>query len=148
MSLLDNKKAGFNYEFLDKYEAGLELTGPEVKTVRGGHGSLDGSYVSLRGGEAFLLNAFFPPYQPGNVPDSYDARRPRRLLLSKNQLAILLAQEKERGLTLVPLSVYNKGRVLKLSFATAKGKKKADKRETIKRREADREIRRTLKTEN
>ena len=147
MSLLDNKKAGFNYEFLDKYEAGLELTGPEVKTIRGGYGSLDGSYVSLRGGEAFLLNASIPPYQPGNVPDSYDDRRPRRLLLSKNQLAVLSAQEKEHGLTLVPLSVYNKSRVLKLSFAVAKGKKKADKRETIKRREADREIRRTLKTE-
>ncbi|PIR46314.1 MAG: SsrA-binding protein [Candidatus Vogelbacteria bacterium CG10_big_fil_rev_8_21_14_0_10_45_14] len=140
MSLLENKKATFNYEILDKYEAGLELLGQEVKSLRLGHGSLSGSYVTIRKGEMFLVGATIPPFQPKNAPDGYDDKGDRRLLVKKRELKYLIGKTDERGLTLIPLSVYNKGRFIKLSFALAKGKKKHDKRSTIKEREDRRHI--------
>ncbi len=145
MSLIDNKKAGFNYELLDKYEAGLELHGFEVKSLRLGHGSLAGSYITLRGGEAFLVGATIPPFQPNNTESGYEPTRPRKILLKKSELNHLVGKVEERGLTLMPLAVYNKGRYLKLSFALAKGKKKYDKRSTIKEREDNRQMQRVLK---
>jgi len=145
MSLIDNKKASFNYELQDQFEAGIELFGFEVKSLQGKRGSLLGSYVAVRGKEAFLLNSEIPPYQPKNSPDNYEPLRPRRLLLSKKEIQKLTEYENQRGLTLVPISMYNKGRNIKLSFAVGRGKKTKDKRETIKRREADRDINRTLK---
>jgi len=147
MTLLEHPKARFDYEILETFEAGLELTGYEVKTLRKHQGSLLGAYVVVRGGEAFLVGATIPPYQQNNTPKEYDATRPRRLLLSKKELGTLANTESTKGLTLVPVSVYNKGRVLKLSVAIARGKKKFDKRETIKKRETDRDIRRTLKND-
>lgn len=146
MSLIENKKAGFNYELLDKYEAGLELFGHEVKSLRLGHGSLTGSYITIRGGEVYLVGATIPPYQPNNTDGGYNEHRDRKLLLHKEQLKHLIGKTEERGLTLIPLSVYNKGRYLKLSFALAKGKKKADKRSTIKEREDKRYMSRVLKS--
>lgn len=143
--LLCNKKASFNYEFLHKLQAGIELLGFEVKALRQNQGSLEGAYAIVRGGEAFLVNAFIPPYQPKNTPKEYDPRRPRRLLLLKKEIAELASAERKKGLTIVPVSVYDKGRKIKVELAIARGKKKYDKRETIKRREAEREIRRTLK---
>jgi len=145
-TLVQNKKAGFNYELLDHYEAGLDLLGFEVKALKNGRGSLEGSYVIIRGGEAFLVGAQIPPYQPANTPATYDPKRNRKLLLTKKELKVLLGKESEKGLTLVPISVYNKGNLLKLKLAVARGKKKFDKRETIKKREAKREIDRTLKS--
>ena len=145
MSLIQNKKAYFNYEILDKYEAGMELLGLEVKALKSGMGSLDGSRVSIRGGEAYVLNMNIPTYQPNNTPDSYDPTRTRRLLLKKKELEELEKVEGQKGLTIVPLSVYNKNRKLKLEIASVRGKKKYDKRETIKRRDTEREIRRNLK---
>jgi len=145
MSLIENKKAGFNYELLDKYEAGLELFGHEVKSLRLGHGSLTGSYITIRGGEVYLVGATIPPYQPNNTESGYNEHRDRRLLLRKVELKHLIGKTQERGLTLIPLSVYNKGRYLKLSFALAKGKKKHDKRSTIKEREDKRHIDRIMK---
>jgi SsrA-binding protein len=144
-NLIDNKTAKFNYTIQDNYEAGVELLGMEVKSIKTGRGSLLGSYVVIRGGEAFLLNCEIPPYQVKNMPDKYDPRRPRKLLLTKKELKTLADFESDKGLTLVPISMYNKGRNIKLSFAVARGKKLRDKRQTIKSREADREINRSLK---
>ena len=147
MALIEHPKARFDYEILETFEAGLELFGHEVKTLRKHQGSLLGAYVVVRGGEAYLVGASIPPYQQNNVPKEYDPARPRRLLLSKKELGALSNTESTKGLTLVPISVYNKGRVLKLSLGIARGKKKFDKRETIKKRETDREVRRTLKNQ-
>ena len=99
-----------------------------------------------RGGEAYLVGATIPPWQQANAPKSYDPERPRKLLLSQKEIMRVAAAESEKGLTIVPLKVYNKGRVLKLSIAIARGKKKEDKRETIREREEKRRIDRTLKT--
>jgi len=148
MSLIENKKVHFNYEILEKLEAGLELLGHEVKSLRKGTGSLEGAHVGVRGNEVFLIGANIPPYQPGNTPKNYDAYRSRKLLLTKAEIKELLGKEKTKGLTIVPISVYNKGNKLKISIGIARGKKKYDKRETIKKRELDREVRRTLKNES
>ena len=141
----ENRKARFDYEILEKYETGIELLGTEVKSVRGGRMSLEGSFAIIRGGEAFLVNANIPPFQPKNAPKDYDPLRNRKLLLTKKELAKLAGSEKNKSLTIVPLTVYNKGRKIKVSVALSKGKKKFDKRETIKKRETDREIRREHK---
>jgi len=146
-TLLQNKKAGFNYEILQKMDAGIELLGLEVKSLRKKLGSLDGAYVTVRGGEAFLLNAYIPPFQPNNTPKGYDSRQNRRLLLTKNELVELAKTEGQKGLTIVPISVYNSGRKIKVEIGIARGRKNYDKREVIKKKETDREIRRTLKNE-
>ncbi len=141
----ENKKAYFNYEILEKITAGIELLGFEVKAVRAGHMSLDGSYVVVRGGEAFLIGSSVTPLQPKNIPTDYDERRNRKLLLTKKELKSLTESEKKNGLTILALSVYNMGRKIKVELGVARGKKKSDKRESIKKRESDREIDRTLK---
>ena len=141
----ENRKARFNYEFLEKYETGIELLGTEVKSVRGGQMSLEGAFVIARGGEAYLINANIPPYQPANAPKDYDPLRNRKLLLTKKEIAELAGSEKNKSLTIVPISVYNKGRKIKVEIALSKGKKKFDKRETLKKRDTDREIRREYK---
>jgi len=141
----ENRKARFNYEILEKYEAGIELLGTEVKSVRGGQMSLEGSFVIVRGGEAFLINANIPPYQIKNAPKNYDPLRNRKLLLTKKEVAKLAASEKNKSLTIVPILVYNKNRKIKVEIALVKGKKKFDKRETLKKRDVDRELRREYK---
>ena len=146
-TLVEHPRAKFDYELLETYEAGLELHGHEVKALRKHAGSLLGSHVIVRGGEAFLVGATIPPYQAGNTPKEYESGRARRLLLSKKEIRELADKEGTKGLTIVPLSVYNKGKVLKLSLAVARGKKTFDKREVIKKRETDIAIRRTLKNQ-
>ena len=141
----ENRKARFNYEILEKYEAGIELLGIEVKSVRGGQMSLEGAFVIVRGGEAYLINANIPSYQAKNAPKDYNPIRNRRLLLTKKEIAELADSEKNKSLTIVPISVYNKSRKIKVEIALVKGKKKFDKRETLKKRETDREIRREYK---
>lgn len=141
----ENRKARFNYEILEKYEAGIEFLGAEVKSVRGGRMSLEGAFIIIRGGEAFLINANIPPYQLKNSPKDYDPLRNRKLLLTKKELTKLAGSEKNKSLTIVPISVYNKGRKIKVEIALVKGKKKFDKREMLKKREIDREIRREYK---
>jgi len=140
-----NKKAFFDYEILEKFEAGLELKGYEVKALKNGRGSVTGARVLIRGGEAFVVGMDIPPYQPANAPVGYDSGRTRRLLLHKKEIRYLEGKAKERGLTLVPISVYTKGNLVKLEFGAGRGKKKSDKRETIKKREAQRKIERALK---
>src|SRR3989339_2150248 len=138
----ENRKARFDYEILGKYEAGIELLGMEVKSIRNGKMSLESAFVIIRGGEAFLINVNIPPYQPNNVLKDYNPLRNRKLLMTKKEIAILAGSEKNKSLTIVPISVYNKGRKIKVEIALVKGKKKQDKRESIKKREIDREIRR------
>jgi SsrA-binding protein len=147
MALIENKKARFDYEILDRYEAGAVLLGHEVKALRAGKGSLEGARVGVRGGEAFLIGATIQPYQVGNTPKGYDVERSRRLLLSKKEIAVLAGAEGQKGLTIVPLKWYNSNRKLKLAIAVARHKKKYDKRASLKERDTKREIGRTLKNE-
>ena len=146
-TLISNRKASFNYEFLERFEAGIELSGAEVKSLRAGRGSLDGAYVIVRGSQAWLEKLDIPPYQPGNIAGGNSeaaSDRPRKLLLTRPEISRLasVGTGSAKGLTIVPISVYNKGRKLKLEIVLARGKKKFDKRETIKRRDTERAIRR------
>lgn len=145
MALLQNKRARFDIAVERELEAGIELEGFEVKSVRGGRGSLVGSRVLVRGGEAYLVGATIPAWQEANAPKDYDPTRPRRLLLNKKEITQLASAEDEKRLTTVPLSMYNKGRYVKLSLGIGRGKKEYDKRQTIKEREDKRKIARTLK---
>jgi SsrA-binding protein len=146
MALIENKKVGFDYSILETMEAGIELRGYEVKSLRAGQGSLKGARVVARGGEAYLVGASIPAWQAANAPKSYDKERSRRLLLSQKEIARISSAEGEKGLTIVPISVYNKHRMLKLEIAIARGKKKEDKRHSIRERDEKRRIDRTLKT--
>lgn len=143
--LSENKKAYFNYEILEKFEAGISLIGQEVKSIKTRGVSLTGSYVVLRDNEVFWIGINIPPYQPKNAPKDYNPARTRKLLLKKSEIKYLIGKTRQKGLTLVPLRVYTKNGKIKLEFGIAKGKKKADKRESIKKRESQREIARALK---
>lgn len=146
-NLIENKKAGLNYEWLETYETGAELLGGEVKSLKAKQGSLEGARVLIRGGEAYVVGMFIPPYQPNNQKSAvYDPYRTRRLLLKKGELAELATKGEQRGLTIIPLSVYNKGRFLKFKIAVARGKKKFDKREALKKKESKRDVARDLKS--
>lgn len=123
----------------------MELLGFEVKSIREKQGSLDGAYVIIRGQEAFLVGVSIPPYQVGNTPTDYDPLRNRKLLLTSEEIQKLADMEHTKGLTIIPISVYNKGRNLKVKIALVRGKKQFDKRDTIKKRESDRDINRSLK---
>jgi len=142
---VQNKKARFDYEILERFEAGLVLAGYEVKAIRAGKASLQGSYVVVRGGEAYLVSTSIAYYQEKNTPESYEQDRPRKLLLSKKELAKLEAAESQPGLTIVPIRLYNAGRHIKLEIGIARGKKQHDKREAIKDRDSKRDIGRELK---
>ena len=143
--LVQNKQARFGFEFLEEYEAGLVLEGQEVKSIRSGGANLKGSFVHIRDGQAWLVNAHIPLYAKAGKPADYDPDRTRRLLLHKRELIRLIGKLAQKGLTLVPICVYTKGSKLKLSFALARGKKKFEKREAIKKRDIERDIRRSLK---
>lgn len=141
-SLIYNKKIGLDYEILETFEAGIELVGTEVKSIRNNQGSLLGSHITVRGGEVFLIASNIPPYQIKNVAESYDPKRNRKLLLTKIEIQKLASLEAKKGLTVVPISVYNKGKKIKVQIAIVRGKKKFDKREDIKKRDVDRDLRR------
>jgi len=144
-TLVTNKKAHFDFEIIEEIEAGAELLGYEVKSLKANQGSLVGARVVIRGGEALLVGATIPSYQPNNTPDGYDPERTRRLLLSKKQVLEVQRAEESDGLTTIPISWYNKGRLVKLSIGIARGKKKADKRQKIKARDTARDLGRDLK---
>lgn len=141
----ENRKAHFDYEILEKFEAGLVLSGAEVKSIRGGRMNLTGSYVNFHNGEPYLIGASIAPYQPKNQPSDYDPSHTRKLLLNKKEINYFLGKIKQKGLTLVPLKVYNKGRRIKIEIGLARGKKQYDKRTVISKRESDRKIERELK---
>ena len=145
-TLIEYKKAGLKFERLQELEAGIELLGHEVKSLRAKQGSLDGSRVVVRGGEAYIVGMSIPPYQASNVPKGYDPERTRRLLLKKSEIALLADQDAKKGLTIVPIEVYTKGRNVKARIAIVRGKNKTDKREDLKRRDAKREAERVMKS--
>lgn len=148
MGLIENKYIGREYEILESFDAGIELLGHEVKSLKEGRGSLKGAYVIIRGGEAFLVGMHIPAYQSANTPKGYDEYRPRRLLLTKKEISRLFGLEKERGLTILPKRVYNKGNKLKVALVVVRKLKKHDKRELLKKKEARRETERFLKKES
>jgi SsrA-binding protein len=153
MNLIEHKKARLDYEILKEFEAGIELLGPEVKSLRGKHGKLEGAHIVARpsgkkgGFEAYIVGMQIPPYQPSNTPESYDPERTRRLLLTTKETTELAAYEGQKGLTIVPISVYSKAGKLKLKLAAARGRKKYDKRAVMKERDTKRDIQRTLKNQ-
>lgn len=146
-TLATNKRAVFDYEILDKYEAGLMLSGAEVKSVKNGHLSLKGSFVTLHENELYITNAHISPYPFANPKIAYDPTRSRKLLVRKAEIRSLIGKMHVKGLTLVPLRVYTKKRLVKLEFAVGRGKKAFDKRSDIAKKESKREMDRKLKSQ-
>ena len=142
--LCSNRKARYDYHIEETYETGIALTGTEVKSVRAGRANLRDSYAALKGGEMYLLNCHISPYEGGNR-FNHDPLRPRKLLLHKSEIQRLVGKVREKGLTLVPLSLYAKGRRVKVELALVRGKRLYDKRETIKRKTAEREAAAAMK---
>lgn len=143
--LIENKKAKMRYTLVEAFSAGIELSGSETKSLRGKHGSLDGSRIIVRGGEAYLVGMTIPPYQGGaNAPKAYDPEHPRRLLLKKDEIAQIAEAETKKGLTSVPFEVYN-NRYIKVRIGIVRGKGKTDRREELKKKDADRDIERVMK---
>lgn len=143
--LAQNRKAYFNYQILEKFEAGISLIGQEVKSIKTRGVNLAGSYVIIKDDEVFWIGAKIPPYQPKNAPPDYNPERSRKLLLKRSEIKYLIGKVKQKGLTLIPLRVYTKKGKIKLEFGIAKGRRKVDKRELIKKREIERELKRELK---
>jgi len=140
-----NQKAYHNYYISDPIEAGLVLTGTEIKSLRGGRVNLGDAYVKPENGEMWLLNAHIARYEPGSYM-SHEPTRQRKLLVHKKEMRLMLCRIKERGLTLVPTKIYIKGNIAKVEVAVGKGKKLYDKREVIEKRECERELGRVLKS--
>ena len=139
-----NRKAKYDYEFLDKYEAGIVLTGTEIKSVRNGQANLKDSYAIIRNNEAYLLNMHISAYKQGNI-FNHDETRTRKLLLHKNEIKKINDKISIKGLTLVPIKLYFKNGIAKIELAVARGKHTFDKKETIKQRDIEREVKKQLK---
>jgi len=144
-TIATNRQARYNYAILESFEAGIELKGTEVKSLRAGKASINDSFARPEGNELFLYNMHIPPYEFGNR-ENPDPVRPRKLLLHKNQIRRLIGEIASKKLALIPLKAYFKEGIVKVEIALAKGKKLYDKREAIKKRESDRELRRALRT--
>ncbi|OGI17048.1 MAG: SsrA-binding protein [Candidatus Moranbacteria bacterium RBG_19FT_COMBO_42_6] len=144
-TLAFNKRANYDYKISDKYEAGLVLRGFEVKAVKSGQISLKESFVTVRGTELYLTNAHIPLWKQAGEIKNYDPTGPRKLLLRKAEIKHLIGKMRIEGLTLVPIRVYTKKRLLKLEFGIGKGKKEYDKRESIKKREEERRMKKTFR---
>ena len=143
--IVDNRRARHDYHLLDRYEAGIVLTGTEVKSLRDGRASLQQAYADVRGGEAWLVGAHISVYEQGNIAN-HDPDRDRKLLLHKKELASLAGKVAQRGLTLVPTKLYFKNGRAKVELALARGKEQRDKRRDIAQREAARDMERALKS--
>lgn len=141
----DNRQARFRYEILETYEAGIELKGTEVKSIREGKANLRDGYALIRNGEAWLLNMHISPYEHSSAFFNHDPRRTRRLLLHKQEIRKLIGKVEQEGLTLIPLKMYLKKGLVKITIALGKGKKLHDKRESIKQRDDKREMARATK---
>ncbi len=144
-TLAINKRASFDYELQEKFEGGLVLSGKEVKSVKAGHVQLSGAFLHISKGELWLKNAFFTPYGPAGTPVEGEANRDRKVLVHKRELKRLIGKKQIDGMTIIPVSLYTKGNLVKLSFAIGKGKKKFEKRDAIKKRDVDRQIRQHMK---
>jgi SsrA-binding protein len=147
-----NKRANYDYQITDKYEAGIVLFGHEVKSLKNKNVSLKSAYITIRkdkkgNPELYLINAHISLYKKASTIENYDPERPRKLLVHKNELKRLIGKKQEQGLTLVPIKLYTKHSLIKLEFGIGYGKRKIDKRQAIKKREVDKKIR-TLTKEN
>jgi SsrA-binding protein len=144
--IASNRKARHDYAILDVYEAGVMLTGTEVKSLRGGRASVNESYAGLKGGELFLFNAYIPEYLQAGRIDQHEPKRPRKLLVRRRELDKLAAGIKQKGVTLIPMSVYFNDRgMAKVEIGVATGKKKHDKRATEKDRDWQRDKARLMR---
>lgn len=143
-----NRRAKHDYELLETMEAGISLLGTEVKSVKAGHMSLRSAFVTIHDEQAFLTNATIPPWQPKNTPDSYDPTRSRQLLLKKSELKQLIGSRKSKGLTIVPIRVYNKGGRVKIEIALARGKKQYEKKQQKKEADIKRDTEKMLSDKN
>ncbi|OHA71097.1 MAG: SsrA-binding protein [Candidatus Wildermuthbacteria bacterium RIFCSPLOWO2_12_FULL_40_9] len=143
--LAENKKARFDCDILERFEAGIALIGQEVKSLKTRGISLAGSYVVVKENEVFWVGSKIPPYQPKNAPTDYNPERARKLLLEGREIKYLIGKTRQKGLTLVPLKVYTVKGKIKMEFGVGKGQKQANKKELIKKREAQKEIERKLK---
>ncbi|MGB9847994.1 MAG: SsrA-binding protein SmpB [Patescibacteria group bacterium] len=143
--LAKNRKAEFNYEILERIEAGIQLLGCEVKSVKNGNINLDGSFAQIYGNEIYLINAQIPAWQAKNAPFDYQPDRSRKLLLHKEEINRLIGKMKTERLLLIPLMVYLKKNKIKVELGLGRSRRKIDKREIIKKRETEREIARNLK---
>ena len=143
--LAENRQARFNYEILETYEAGIELLGTEVKAVKGGQANLRDAYGIVRKGQIMLLNMYIPPHRTTSVYFNHEPTRTRRLLLHKVEMRKLIAEVQQKGLTLVPLKVYQKDGWIKVDLAVVRNKKLHDKRDDMKKRDDKREIERVMK---
>lgn len=141
--IAENKRARFEYEILEKFEAGIVLSGHEAKSAKMGHPNLTGSYGVVRGGEAYVLELDMPSFQPLNVPGDYDSKRTKKLLLTKKEIN-RLAGKLQEGLTLVPIKMYSKNGLVKVELGLGKGRKKKDKRDYLKKRDTEKEIRKAI----
>ena len=139
-----NRQASFRFNLLDRLEAGIVLTGTEVKSLRGGKAQLKDGYAAIQNGEVWLYNVHIPPYGPA-TRDNHEPERPRKLLMHKREIERLIGKTKEKGLTLVPTRLYFKGPRAKVEIALARGKDVVDKRQTIKERELKREMERSFR---
>jgi len=146
-TIATNKKGLFEHRVIEKVEAGIVLSGPEVKSVKAGQINLKGSYISIDNqSQVWLIGAHISAYKPSAaIQKKYDPTQKRKLLLNKKEIDYLRGKEKEKGLTILPISVYTKGSLIKVEIGLVKGKKQKDKREIIKKRELDREIRRKIR---
>lgn len=140
----ENKKAFYDYDVLEKFEAGLVLFGQEVKSIKSGRINLAGAYVIFKSGEPYLVGTKVPPYQPNNMGADYNDERERKLLLNKKEINYLMGKVSQKGFSLIPLKIYEKNGRIKLEFGLAKGSKKYNKKEKIKKRDVEREINREL----
>jgi SsrA-binding protein len=144
--LAENRKARYDYSILEKFEAGLVLTGPEVKAIKGGRANLQGSFVLPKGLELWLVGMQVAPYPPAKREQvGYDPKRDRKLLLGDFELKHLIGKLREKGLTVVPLSLYTSHRFIKVEVGLARGKTRYDKRIALRQRETAKEIQRSLK---
>ena len=142
--LSENRRARFDYDIIDTFEAGIELLGQEVKSVKNGRLNLAGSYAVIRNGEVWLLNADIPPYQPRNARADYDSKRSRRLLLHDSEIKNLTGKLHEKGLNLLPLEAHLKKGFIKITLGLGKSRKKSDKRELLKKRAHEREMKKEI----
>ncbi len=146
MTIINNKQASFDYEITDKFDAGIVLSGPEVKSVKKGQVDLKGAYVSIDGsGEAWLTNCYIALYKPAKtVQKDYNPNQPRKLLLTKKEINFLIGRQKEKGFSIIPLEIFLKNSFIKIKIGIGRGKKKYDKRESIKKRDFERRKQRLL----
>ena len=144
-TIATNRKARFNYSILDTFEAGIVLTGSEIKSVRASHMTISEAYVQIRNGEAWLHSAHIAQYPPAGPFGQHEAARSRKLLLKKKQIEHIQREMHKARLAIIPLKVYIKGRHAKVLIGLGKGKQQSDRRETIKQRDADREIGRAMR---